>query len=93
MQLQVTINFSRIVLSISINFKNGIFQSHGYTNIKTTLVCPYFVNTGMFNGCNPKRMPMLESKDVAKRIITAIRRGEYFVTIPTISRFLIPLKK
>lgn len=70
-----------------------MFQTQGHSNIKTTLVCPYFVNTAMFSGCKPKRRAMLEPKDVGQRIITSIKREEYFVTIPENIRFLIPLKK
>lgn len=58
-----------------------------------TLVCPYFINTGMFAGCKPKNMSMLEPVDVAKRIVTAIKRNEVFVTMPTFSRYVLPLKK
>lgn len=58
-----------------------------------TLICPYFINTGMFSGCKPRNMSMLEPKDVAKRTITAIRNEEVFVTMPAISRFVLPLKK
>lgn len=58
-----------------------------------TLVCPYFINTGMFSGCKPKNFPMLEPKDVAKRMIIAIRTREVFVTMPGWARYLLPLKK
>ncbi|XP_019871759.1 short-chain dehydrogenase/reductase family 16C member 6 [Aethina tumida] len=67
-------------------------KTHGYDRINMTLVCPYFINTGMFDGCKPRNMSMLEPKDVAKRIITAIRREEVFVTMPSFSRFILPLK-
>lgn len=58
-----------------------------------TLICPSFINTGMFAGCKPKTMEMLEAKDVAKRIITAIKNREVFVTMPGFSRYVLPLKK
>nr|XP_023029294.1 epidermal retinol dehydrogenase 2-like isoform X1 [Leptinotarsa decemlineata] len=67
-------------------------KTHGHHNINMTLICPYFINTGMFDGCKPKNFPMLEPKDVAKRIITAIKRDEVFITLPASSRFVIPLK-
>lgn len=38
-------------------------------------------------------MSMLEPRDVAKRIITAIKRNEVFVTVPTFSRYILPMKK
>ncbi|XP_018318947.1 short-chain dehydrogenase/reductase family 16C member 6-like [Agrilus planipennis] len=67
-------------------------KTHGHDNIHMTLVCPYFINTGMFDGCKPKNMAMLQPKDVAKRIVTAIRLEEVFVTIPSFARFALPLK-
>ncbi|KAK4874177.1 hypothetical protein RN001_013537 [Aquatica leii] len=78
---------------------NGLHESlstelktHGHDNIHMTLICPYFINTGMFAGCNPRNMSMLEPKDVAKRIITAIKREESFITMPFIARLVLPLK-
>lgn len=47
----------------------------------------------MFAGCKPRSMSMLEPKDVSKRIITAIKREEVFVTMPSSARFILPLKK
>ncbi|CAH0564160.1 unnamed protein product [Brassicogethes aeneus] len=67
-------------------------KTHGFDDIKMTLICPYLINTGMFDGCKPKNINMLEPKDVAKRIILAIRREEVFVTIPGFLRFVLPLK-
>jgi len=43
-------------------------------DIKTTCICPFFINTGMFNGA--KRIgvaPILDQHYVVWRIITAIR--------------------
>ncbi|XP_057656195.1 short-chain dehydrogenase/reductase family 16C member 6 [Diorhabda carinulata] len=67
-------------------------KTDGHHKIKTTIICPYFINTGMFEGCKPRNFPMLEPKDVAKRIITAIKREETLVTMPACGRFLLPAK-
>ncbi|CAH1115976.1 unnamed protein product [Phaedon cochleariae] len=67
-------------------------KTHGQHKIKMSLVCPYFIDTGMFDGCKPKNMPMLQPRDVAKRIITAIKREEDFVTMPSYARYVFPLK-
>ncbi|CAB1326028.1 unnamed protein product [Coregonus sp. 'balchen'] len=29
----------------------------GKDGVKTTIVCPHFINTGMFDGCNSKILP------------------------------------
>ena len=41
--------------------------------IKVTTICPFFINTGMFEGVQMALVPMLDQHYVAKRIITAIR--------------------
>lgn len=67
-------------------------KTHGHDKINMTLICPYFINTGMFDGCKPRNLDMLEPRDVAKRIITAIKREEVFVTMPSAMRYILPLK-
>ncbi|KAK9885337.1 hypothetical protein WA026_010836 [Henosepilachna vigintioctopunctata] len=67
-------------------------KTHGHNKICMTLICPYFINTQMFAGCKPKNMKMLEPKDVAKRIVTAIRNREVFVTMPGFFRYILPIK-
>ncbi|KAJ8979390.1 hypothetical protein NQ317_015819 [Molorchus minor] len=67
-------------------------KTHGQDNIKMTLVCPYFINTGMFDGCKPKTLDMLEPSAVAKRIITGIKREEVFITMPAFMKYVLPLK-
>lgn len=67
-------------------------KSHGHHKINMTLLCPYFINTGMFDGCKPRTFPMLAPRDVAKRLITAVRRNEVFVTMPGWARYILPLK-
>lgn len=65
---------------------------HGHKGIRTTLICPYYVNTGMFAGVKPRLLPMLEPKDVARRIVTGIETNEVTVVIPSALRFFMPFK-
>ncbi|KAL1498161.1 hypothetical protein ABEB36_009004 [Hypothenemus hampei] len=67
-------------------------KTMGYDKIKLTMVAPYFINTGMFDGCKPTYAPMLEPKIVAKRLILAIRRGEVFCTVPSSSCYILGMK-
>ncbi|XP_050501356.1 short-chain dehydrogenase/reductase family 16C member 6 [Diabrotica virgifera virgifera] len=67
-------------------------KTHGHHRIKMTLICPYFINTGMFDGCKPRTLPMLEPKAVASRIIQAIKREEILVTMPGFARYILPLR-
>ncbi|XP_023684408.1 short chain dehydrogenase/reductase family 16C, member 5a isoform X2 [Paramormyrops kingsleyae] len=59
--------------------------SLGKDGIKTTIVCPFFINTGMFEGCGskwPRLIPTLEPVYVAKKIINAIRTDQVYLILP-----------
>ncbi|NXW53225.1 RDHE2 dehydrogenase, partial [Eurystomus gularis] len=59
----------------------------GKTGVKTTIVCPFFIKTGMFDGCTvkwPNVLPELEPEYVAEKIITAIRQDREVLLIPRI---------
>lgn len=52
-------------------------------NISTTCICPYYINTGMFEGVKSSwSMPILDQNWVVWRIITAIRQDERVVLMP-----------
>jgi all-trans-retinol dehydrogenase (NAD+) len=51
-------------------------------NITCTTICPYFINTGMFNGTVPRISPLLDQNYVAHRIVTAILQEEEEVSLP-----------
>jgi all-trans-retinol dehydrogenase (NAD+) len=51
--------------------------------VKTTCICPYFINTGMFDGAKASfPMYILDPIRVADRVIAAIRQEEAQVLIP-----------
>ncbi len=53
--------------------------------IRTTVVCPYYVDTGMFAGATtrfPFLLPILKEQDVADRVLRAIRRDTPVVQMP-----------
>ncbi|NWH37766.1 RDHE2 dehydrogenase, partial [Chloropsis hardwickii] len=65
------------------------------TGVKTTIVCPYVINTGMFNGVQskwPRVLPSLDPEYVAERIISAVRQNQKVLFIPRIIYFLSFLK-
>ncbi|XP_078119746.1 epidermal retinol dehydrogenase 2-like isoform X1 [Sander vitreus] len=67
----------------------------GKDGVKTTIVCPYFINTGMFNGCQtkwPRLMPILDPDYVAKKIINAVLTDQVFLLMPK-SMYLITALK
>ncbi|XP_077262528.1 estradiol 17-beta-dehydrogenase 11 [Temnothorax americanus] len=65
---------------------------HGYEGIHMTLVCPYLINTGMFNGVKPRLMPMLEPTYVAEEVVTGVLANETLIVLPNILRYLLPFK-
>jgi all-trans-retinol dehydrogenase (NAD+) len=59
--------------------------------VQTTVVCPYYVDTGMFEGVQtrvPFLLPILHQEDVARRIADAIVRDRRVLIMPPIVRLL-----
>jgi all-trans-retinol dehydrogenase (NAD+) len=53
--------------------------------VRTTVVCPYYIDTGMFAGTRtrfPLLLPILKEQDVADRILRAIRRNSPKLEMP-----------
>jgi len=53
--------------------------------IRTTVVCPYYIDTGMFKGVKTRfswLLPILKEQKVAHRIVRAIRRNQQRVVMP-----------
>jgi all-trans-retinol dehydrogenase (NAD+) len=64
-------------------------------NVDVTLVCPYFISTGMFKGVKNKYqwlMPIIEPQDMANRIVKGILTNEYQILYPRIFGLMIFLK-
>lgn len=60
----------------------------GKTGVHTTVVCPYFINTGMFNGVKtrfPGVLPILDPEDTVTKIMDAILCNQTMIILP---RFL-----
>ncbi|XP_023776787.1 epidermal retinol dehydrogenase 2-like [Cyanistes caeruleus] len=65
------------------------------TGVKTTIVCPFAINTGMFDGVKskwPRLAPVLDPEYVAERIISAVRQNQEVLFIPRIIYTLYVLK-
>jgi all-trans-retinol dehydrogenase (NAD+) len=57
----------------------------------TTVVCPYYINTGMFRGVRsrfPFLLPILEEDDVARRIVRAIETNRRRLVMPWLCHFV-----
>ncbi|XP_007531586.1 short-chain dehydrogenase/reductase family 16C member 6-like [Erinaceus europaeus] len=65
-------------------------------NIKTTIVCPYFIKTGMFSGCitkYPFLLPMMEQSYVVEEIVNAILKEELYLVLPKFLSFTLLVKQ
>lgn len=57
----------------------------GYPGIRTTVVCPFYINTGMFKGVKtrfPWLLPIQEPEDAANKIINAIKNNKQRLIMP-----------
>lgn len=65
----------------------------GHDNyIKTTVVCPYYISTGMFAGVQSKIIPILEPEHVAETAVQGIITNKPQVIVPWWCAFLITAK-
>ncbi|MGH0141055.1 UNVERIFIED_CONTAM: hypothetical protein FKN15_032425 [Acipenser sinensis] len=68
----------------------------GKDGIKTTIVCPYFINTGMFDGCYtkwPRLLPILDPNYAAEKIVDAILKEEVYLVMPRSLNLIFAMKK
>lgn len=67
----------------------------GCDGVKTTIVCPFFINTGMFDGANtkwPRLMPILDPEYACRKIVDAVRREQVYLYMPRSIYTIIALK-
>ncbi|CAI5439435.1 unnamed protein product [Caenorhabditis angaria] len=63
-------------------------------DVKTTVVCPIYINTGMFDGAQmkwPNLLPMLEPEYVVECIMEAVLTNRAFLAIPKFNYVMIAL--
>ncbi|XP_067887971.1 epidermal retinol dehydrogenase 2 isoform X2 [Heterodontus francisci] len=75
-----------VALELLVSGKNGV---------KTTIVCPYYINTGMFDGCKtkwPHLLPILDPNYAAKKITDAILREQVILVMPRALYFMFAIK-
>ncbi|NXR73378.1 RDHE2 dehydrogenase, partial [Pycnonotus jocosus] len=84
--------FAAIGFAESIDMEMRVLRK---TGVKTTIVCPFFMNTGMFDGVKskwPHVLPFLDPAYVADRVISAVRQNQETLFLPRIVYFLYSLK-
>ena len=58
-------------------------EIRSFSNISSTLICPYLIDTGMFTGCKPLTMvPFLLPTEVAEHVLNAVKYRRQLVVIP-----------
>jgi all-trans-retinol dehydrogenase (NAD+) len=59
--------------------------------VRTLAVCPYYIDTGMFEGVRtrfPLLLPILREGDVARRVLDAVEAGRQQLVMPPLVRVL-----
>lgn len=64
----------------------------GYDGIHSTVVCPYYINTGMFAGIGRSLIPILTPQYVVDETVKAILVNQEVLCLPTIVYMLVMLK-
>lgn len=64
----------------------------GYDGIHSTVVCPYYINTGMFAGIGSSMIPILRPEYVVDETVKAILVNQEVLYLPRIVYFLYALK-
>ena len=62
-------------------------KRYGYGGVRTTIVSPYYVETGMFKGVKtrfPRVLPILDPEKVAEKVMRMIERNRQEVKMPLI---------
>lgn len=61
------------------------------SNVGTLVVCPFYINTGMFEGVTtkfPRLLPILEENHVASNVLDSIESGREQLVMPSLVRLL-----
>lgn len=57
-------------------------RSTGVKGVRSTCVCPYFTNTGLFHGVSTAILPLLEPPYVADCVVNGVLTNQEFVLVP-----------
>jgi len=62
------------------------------SNVKSTVVCPAYINTGMFEGVK-SLIPLLDPKYVVEKIVDSILKDQMIIVLPRSMYFMLILKQ
>jgi all-trans-retinol dehydrogenase (NAD+) len=67
------------------SFDESLRYELGDSSVRTTVICPYYINTGMFEGVEtrfPRLFPIMEERTVVRRIVQAILKDRRRLVMP-----------
>jgi all-trans-retinol dehydrogenase (NAD+) len=81
----------------AVGFAEALRMELGATapGVKTTLVCPYYIDTGMFAGVTTRfsaLLPILQPDEVVERILDAVQRDRELLVLPPVVRVVAPAR-
>ncbi|MBI9077827.1 MAG: SDR family oxidoreductase [Desulfatibacillum sp.] len=68
-------------------------RKNGVNGVKTTCVCPFFTDTGMFEGVKTRfsfLLPILKEDEVARKIVAAVKKDKAVLKMPLFT-YTVPL--
>lgn len=84
--------FAAVGFEESLRFE---LDSLGKDGVHTTVVCPYLISTGMFDGCSvrfPWLLNALDPEYVAAQILDAVLRNQQLLILPRLLNVFLALK-
>jgi all-trans-retinol dehydrogenase (NAD+) len=75
----------------AIGFTESLRAELRGTGVRTLVVAPYYIDTGMFDGVRtrfPLLLPILREAEVAGRVLDAVERGRQQLILPPLARTL-----
>ncbi|XP_061047548.1 17-beta-hydroxysteroid dehydrogenase 13 isoform X1 [Eubalaena glacialis] len=69
------------------------FEALGKTGIKTSCLCPVFVNTGFTKNPSTRLCPVLETNEVARSLIDGILTNKKMIFVPSYLNIFLTLEK
>ncbi|MDR1024382.1 MAG: SDR family oxidoreductase [Treponema sp.] len=72
----------------AVGFNESIRMELRRTGIRTTVACPFFIDTGMFSGVKtrfPLLLPILKSSQAAKKIVRAVLKNKELLIMPPLA--------
>ncbi|CAK8672487.1 unnamed protein product [Clavelina lepadiformis] len=81
--------FAAVGLTDALNMELVHMKKNG---VKTTTVCPYYIDTGMFDGVDTSILPIIKLDAAVELIVDAILREKVYLLMPRLLYFIYGLR-